>query len=185
MTNLEFYKWITAGGLTPNQYFAILFQALGVKQKTLFNSALELSRLKREGYLTEGLNFTQKLLDTKLFDDIESYLIEDDQEAKSLDRRIGRYIGMFPASRLPSGAPARASLPSVRMQFNEFFNQYDYSWDVIYEATQNYINHYAERNYEYMRNARNFILKDGESQLALECDMILNKEKEFSFDKDI
>lgn len=183
---MEFYKKITDGGLTPNQYFAILFHTLGVKQKTLFNQAVELSRLKREGYLTEGLNFTQKLLDTKVFDDIEYTLVEDDSKERSFERKIGRYIGIFPAHRLPSGAPARASVPTVKLQFTEFFKQYDYSWDVIYEATQNYVNYYAERNYEYMRNAKNFILnKDGESQLALECDMMLNKQEHFSFDKDI
>ncbi len=172
---LDLYKNITAAGLTPNQYFLLVFRLAGIKEKVLFNPEVELRVLRREGFLTDENEPTKKLAQTELFEEIDL-----PKEDKSMNRLIGKYIGMFPPIRLPSGAMARVSVPQAKEQFNSFFEQFDYSWDTIYKATQNYLNHYREKDWLYMRNSKWFIMKDGESQLALECDAVENEVEQHS-----
>lgn len=177
---LELYRNIIAAGLSPNQYFLLLIRLGGLKEKINFNSEVELRILRREGFLDEDNEPTKKLAKTGLFEELP----EDD---KSMDRLIGKYLGMFPPIRLPSGAMARVNVPQAKEQFRQFFEQYNYSWDTIYKATQNYLDHYREKDWLYMRNSKWFILKDGESQLALECEAVENEveEPQSTFDIDI
>lgn len=191
MTELEFYKRITAAGLTPNQFFAAYLRMLNAKLEIRFNPDVEMRLLKRLGFFTDKGIPTDKLMNTGLFDNLNNLLIEDNEKEKSLDRKIAYYINLFPHGRLPSGAFARASVNEVKVFFLEFFETHNYSWDEIYEATKNYIEFYAQNNYTYMRNCKYFILKKTangamESQLALECENLKNDQTVTnSFDKDI
>lgn len=190
MTDLELYEKITSAGLTPNQYFAVLFHLLGVTKKTNFNQSVTISQLQREGFLTKDKRPTKRLVETKLFEDLELRLVEDDTDEKLIDKQVETFISFFPHGRLPSGAFARANTGAVKLKFKDFFQQYDYSWDTIFEATENYVNHYAQDGYKWMRSCLNFIIKDstGESQLALECEAVKgNKQTSntFSFGLDI
>lgn len=173
MTELEFYNRITLAGLTPNQYFAAMFHLLDVQQKVLYNPTVELRGLKRGGFITEKGIPTEKLIETGLFEEINKLIVADDNDEKSLNRKIAYYIQLFPALRLPSGAFARASVNEVKPIFLEFFNHYTYDWETIYDATRNYINYYKNNDYKFMRNCKYFIMKNGgESQLSLECEAI-------------
>ena len=95
--------------------------------------------------------------------------------------RLEEFIHIFPTQKLPSNKYARGNIKNIEVNFMWFFQEYpDYSWDVILEATEKYVEEYRLENYQYMRTAMYFIkkLKDGtaESELANYCDIALNSE---------
>jgi hypothetical protein len=173
---LDFHNRITEAGLTPNGYFAVLFHLLGVKTKTLIETTVEFRRLKKAGFLTEHLAPTQLLMDTGLFNDLE-LIVDDDRDERAFEVKIGMFLAKFPA-KLPDGRYARCTVRIAKPQFLEFFKHYKYDWETIYQAADNYIETYAKKDFMYMRNAANFIWKDGDSQLALECEELTKKETE-------
>lgn len=172
---IDFHNRITEAGLTPNGYFTVLFHLLGIKTKTLIETTVEFRRLKKAGFLTEHLAPTQLLMDTGLFNDLE-FTIEEDKDQREFEGKIGMFLAKFPA-KLPDGRYVRCSVKTAKPQFVEFFKNYKYDWDTIYQAVENYIEGFSRKDYMYMRNAANFIWKNGDSQLALECEELETKKE--------
>ena len=95
------------------------------------------------------------------------------------EQKIQQYIELFPTERLPNGKYARGNKKNIETNFRWFFENYDYSWDTIFGATQLYINEFRANNYLYMRTALYFIKKqdDGKSilsDMADYCDRYMN-----------
>jgi hypothetical protein len=89
---------------------------------------------------------------------------------------VQNYIQLFPKGKLPSGQYARGNQKNIVDNFMWFFQEYNYTWETILEATKIYIEEYEKENYKYMRTAMYFIKKltDGttNSQLANYCDLV-------------
>jgi hypothetical protein len=130
------------------------------------------------GYLTMKYELTNKALE--IFDDVQTHR-----------DNIEKYRLMWPSMILPSGKNARCSYKELEMRFKWFLNNHDYSWDIIFKATEQYIQYYAERGYNFMRTSGFFIYKEATPKLrtsTLEewCDKVLNsKDEHVSFDIDI
>ena len=100
------------------------------------------------------------------------------------------FLEVFPTNKLPSGKYARGNKKNIETNFRWFFEHYNYSWNVIIDATEMYVSEYRAKNYMYMRTAMYFIRKDDgtrtvHSTLADYCDKIVNdqsytREKFFS-----
>lgn len=95
--------------------------------------------------------------------------------------KIENYINVFPKTKLPNGKYARGNPKNIETNFRWFFENYNYSWDVILDATTMYVQEYMAKNYMYMRTAMYFIRKDDgtrtvHSDLADYCDKIINNE---------
>ena len=77
-----------------------------------------------------------------------------------------------------TGKYAKGKKKNIQENLMWFFQEYDYSWDTIFKATDIYLAEYFAKNYEFMRTAMYFIkkLKDGtaESELANYCDIALD-----------
>jgi hypothetical protein len=97
---------------------------------------------------------------------------------------IQQYVEIFPNKRLASGKPARVNVKTLENSFRWFFDTYNYSWDIILQATNKYVNDYEMKNYEFMRTSQYFVRKQNtdktwDSDLATYCDMILNGEEDY------
>ena len=95
--------------------------------------------------------------------------------------QIDSYLKIFPTSVLPNGKYARGNKKNIETNFRWFFEQYNYSWQVIHDATEMYVSEYRAKNFLYMRTALYFIRKDDGtrtvlSDLADYCDKIVNNE---------
>lgn len=96
-------------------------------------------------------------------------------------QQVDDYLYAFPTTKLPNGKYARGNKKNIETNFRWFFENYNYSWDVIHSATVMYVQEYAAKNYLYMRTALYFIRKDDgtrmvHSDLADYCDKIINNE---------
>jgi hypothetical protein len=105
--------------------------------------------------------------------------------------KVEQYRLLWPSLILPSGKNARCSLKELQPKFKWFFDNYEYDWNTIMKATQEYIKYYSERGYNFMRTSSYFIYKESvpkfrTSTLAEWCDKVLNGNAlHESFDIDI
>jgi len=93
--------------------------------------------------------------------------------------KVKEYLEIFPKIKLPTGKPARSNYTEVCDNFHWFFRTYDYTWDIILEATENYVQEYQKNNWMYMRTSKYFIRKQNSdktwsSDLAEYCEMAKN-----------
>jgi hypothetical protein len=186
-TELELYDRITEAGLSPNEYFALAFVVYGLRRPTEMILEMEKRKLQKKGFLDVNKLPTNRVREFNLFENLLSTPVpEKTKEEDEMDTKIKVFIDLFPATRLPSGQMARQGLKIVKQKFKKFFQLYAYDWEVIYQATRNYVAYYEKKEYNYMRNCAYFILKDGTSDLALECDALINMEVDReSFSTDI
>jgi len=88
--------------------------------------------------------------------------------------KLTEYRLLFPTGLLPSGKPARNNINELKKKMTAFFiDNPQYDWDLVLDATTFYIEHYRKQNFNFMRNSGYFINKAGESELAANCEMIL------------
>jgi len=95
--------------------------------------------------------------------------------------QIDAYLDLFPTAKLPNGKYARGNKKNIETNFRWFFENYNYAWAVIHDATAMYVAEYRAKNFMYMRTAMYFIRKDDgtrtvHSDLADYCDKIVNNQ---------
>lgn len=78
---------------------------------------------------------------------------------ENIDEFISEYRLLFPVGK-------RAHKSALKIKFQKFFKNHDYSFDMILKATKKYIKDLQERDsLTYMKQADYFIEKDGTSML--------------------
>ena len=122
----------------------------------------------------------------KLFISNKNIKIED-LMGQDVEIHLDSYIKTFPTAKLPNGKYARGNKKNILTNFKWFFQNYDYDWPTILQATDQYVNEYRVNNYMYMRTALYFIRKDDgtrtvHSDLADYCEKIVNNDN-FTEDK--
>jgi hypothetical protein len=105
----------------------------------------------------------------------------------SYQENIKMYNDIFPKLKLPTGKPARTNPKNLESAFEWFFKTYDYSWEVIMDATKMYVSDFEKKDYNYMRTSMYFIRKQDSnkvwtSDLATYCELIVNGEEDDSPD---
>jgi hypothetical protein len=177
----EVFNKLIKAGLTPNAFYVLYCLNNKFVPSKLLNASLEIERLKSGNYLTESLELSG---DSLIFiQEIESYFKKSKKKTSKnlmgddfLDN-IKTYNECFPASKLPSGVYARVNVKSLENAFRWFFEEFDYSWDIVIQATEKYVEEYSINRYNYMRNSQYFVRKQNtdktwDSNLATYCDMI-------------
>jgi hypothetical protein len=172
--------------MTPNQ-FLILY---GIKKSLslrLPDTEDAVMHLAAQGFIKFNDKKTTKISLTikgkKVISKFENYFIKAKKRTsiqlmgKSFNLKLNEYREIFPAGKLPSGKPARVNIKSLENSFRWFFENYDFSWNEVMNATKMYVNEYRDKEYMYMKTSQYFIAKEGKnkvksSDLADYCDMI-------------
>ena len=175
----ELFQQILKEKMTPDQ-FLVLY---GIKKSLslpLNNVNEQVEKLVKIGMLEDGeLTVKGKKIITKF----ENYFIKAKKRTsiqlmgKNFVKRLNEYREVFPPGKLPSGKPARVNVKTLENSFRWFFENYDFSWDEVIDATKMYVNEYRDKEYMYMKTSQYFIAKEGKnkvksSDLADYCDMI-------------
>ena len=179
----EIFNKLAINNLAPNTFYVLYSVAKFTKPSSLVQSSLEITRLQSNNWLTEDLVLTEKSI--IFIQEIDSYFKKSKKKTSStlmgdsfLDQ-IKLYNEIFPNRKLSSGKYARVNVKTLENSFRWFFENYDYSWEVLLKATEKYVDEYSIRNYEYMRTAQYFVRKQNtdktwDSELATYCDLIEN-----------
>lgn len=100
--------------------------------------------------------------------------VQSTQEKSAMDLLVENYLEMFPKGIKNGGnKPLRSNSTDVRAKLLKFMNKYQHRPEIILKATKNYLDR-MRGIYTYCPTAEYFILKDGSSALATECDMVKN-----------
>jgi len=190
LAHKEVFDIIASKGLSPNQYYLLACIQDNIQSKKI-NVALELNALVHEEYVIvtkdDKLIMTDKA--KKLIRKVEDLFVTQAKNAAKqklgddYEQMIADYNDIFPAIKLPTGKYARSNVKNLKNAFKWFFDNFDYSWDVIFDATEKYIYDFEMQGFKYMRTAQYFIRKQDtdkswSSDLANYCDIVLSGEDE-------
>ena len=101
-------------------------------------SSLGFITLNNKPPLDVQLTLEGKLIITKF----ENYFIKAKKRTsiqlmgKKFVDRINEYRNIFPSGKLPSGKPGRVNVKTLENSFRWFFENYNFSWDEIIDATK-------------------------------------------------
>ena len=182
----ELFQQILKEKMTPNQ-FLILYgikKSLSLPLPDVDDAVLHLASqgfIKLDKKSIIKVNLTVK--GERIISRFENYFIKAKNRTsiqlmgKKFNLKLNEYREIFPASKLPSGKPARVNIRTLENSFRWFFENYDFSWDEVINATKMYVNEYRDKEYMYMKTSQYFIVKEGRnkvksSDLADYCDMI-------------
>jgi len=183
---LELLQEIIKDRITPNQLLLLfaIDESISFPQ---INPHLEIKGLKREGYIimNEDLETGCELSDDGKMLKIKynNYFIKGKKKTNSIlmgkdyNKKVEEWRELWPAKKLPSGKPARTNVRTLTNNFKWFFENYDYTWDEIFKATNRYIDQYEVTDYLYMKTSQYFIAKSDSSRVKLSeladcCDML-------------
>lgn len=75
--------------------------------------------------------------------------------------KVKEYRELFPEIKLPTGSYARVNERDLESAFQWFFKNYPayIDWEIVLQATQNYVEEYRMKNWEFMSTSLYFIRK--------------------------
>lgn len=177
LKQMEMFDEMSAQKLSPNQYYLLCCIRDAVTPLKI-NIHLELRSLAASGFITADNKLTPQavtLIDKleKLFR-LKKTVTSNQLMGSGFKDNIKTYVEMFPNIKLPSGKAARSAPSNLEKAFRWFFeNHKDYDWKTIFRATAHYINEQQIKQWKYCRTSQYFIRKDGMSDLADRCQLIL------------
>lgn len=177
----EIFNRLLQENISPNTYYVLHCIKEKVVPDSFVNKDLECKRLQNDEWLTADLKLTPKSV--ILINDINSFFKKMNKKTSThlmgddFIQKIQEYNSLFPNKKLYSGKYARTNPKNLESAFKWFFSTYDYTWELILEATEKYIKDYELRNFEYMRTSQYFVRKQNidksfESELANYCELI-------------
>jgi hypothetical protein len=183
----EIFLKLVKEGLTPNAYYVLHCIKHKIVPSKYVNKELETKKLLNDEWITQDLHITSKSI--IFMEEIEGYFKKSKKKTSkdlmgdSFLDNIKVYNEIFPNKKLSSGKYARVNPKTLENAFRWFFENYDYSWAVILQATNKYVDEYEIRRFEYMRTAQYFVRKQNtdktwDSDLATYCDIILSGSEE-------
>lgn len=178
----ELIEKVFSTDLTPNQYFLLYCLRNGINVEFNFNPTIERKNLKSKGYITDSGSLTNKC---DLFDDPLDLIFHAsiEIEEKILNDRAIEMMQIFPIMRLKYGGYARGSLKAVKDRLRTFLSIYTYDWDLVLKAARNYVKHWEENSFKFMKSCPNFVYAEGDSTLSKECDIIEHNHQMQDFGK--
>lgn len=177
------FNQLSVNNLSPNQFYLLccMSDSIGPLQ---INLNQELRALKEKGiWVDENDKLTPKAI--SLIQKIDAFFRLGKRKTGSqlmgvdFDTNIKKYLEIFPKIKLPSGKPARCAEKNLETNFRWFFENHQYSWEIILEATARYVDEYERKNWLYMRTSQYFIRKKEEgnnfaSELANYCAIVID-----------
>ena len=154
---MEMFDEMTMAGLTPNQYYLSCCMHDSVTPLKM-NMHLELRNLKQNNWINEDNKLTPQAMTMikkleKLFK-IQKRKTSSQLMTGDFKENIVKYKTMFPNMKLPSGKAARSASGNLEKNFRWFFENYDFKWPLIFDATSRYINEHQIQNWKYMRTSQ-------------------------------
>jgi hypothetical protein len=167
--------------VTPTQW--LLMYTIHNKDKERFEELRELyldecfkedlHSLMLKGYVFGG-NKENKFSFTFEKSQINGIFTDQNETSESLswDDFISQFRDTFPSGVKSGGFYVKSSKKDIEVKLKKFVKDYKFSQETILKAVKSYVKESSQNNYQYMKIAHYFILKNGESMLAGYCDAI-------------
>lgn len=181
---VDIFNKLIKANLTPNQFYLLWCKRQNINPLFNLNLTVEYMRLTNDGWLTEDGQLNGKSF--VLVQELDSYFKNSKKKTSSaimgenFDAHISEYLEIFPKFKLPSGKYARTDKKNLENNFRWFFENHNYDWETVINATKMYVDEYERQGYKYMRTSQYFIRKQNsaeksfESELANYCEVYQN-----------
>ena len=191
----EIFNKLIREGLTPNTFYVLYCIKEKITVSNFVNKAIECKKLQSDNWIDKNLQLTSKSI--IFIAEIDGYFRKSKKKTNidllgnDFIENIKNYNDIFPNKKLSSGKYARVNTKSLENAFRWFFENYDYSWDTILQATFKYVSEYSVQRYEYMRTSQYFVRKQStdktwDSDLATYCEIVNSGDDEVvTYFKDI
>lgn len=175
----ELMRLLITNQITPNQLILLECIQEGIMSQDLVpDKKEELEYLKKKQYLDVSGILTTKAL--SLLDECNKLFIIPKNKKKNsyitpeFIQNLQEFREIFPNKKLPSGKAARTNFDDLKRKMVEFMIKYpQYDWNTILDATENYVETYRKADYMFMKTAGYYIMKNNESDLATDCELLL------------
>jgi hypothetical protein len=165
--------------VSPNQIYFLDCCRSRIKPTGIINQEAEANICRAKGFIDDDGQLTERAL--LILDEFETFLVKTKKKVASQVlgdeylEKINYYRNLFPRGKLPTGAVSKTNVEGLKTKFLEFFKKYtSYDWTLVHLATEYYIFEKEKENFEYMKNSSYFIDKFGVSELADQCDFLLD-----------
>lgn len=187
---VDIFNKLIKNNLTPNQLYLLWCKKHNMCPLFNLNLTVEYMRLTNDGWLVEDGKLSGKGF--VLVQELESFFKNSKKKTSSaimgedFDKRIDEYLEIFPKFKLPSGKYARTDKKNLENNFRWFFENHNYDWDTVINATKMYVDEYERQGYKYMRTSQYFIRKQNsvektfESELANYCEVYKNGDGDYT-----
>lgn len=174
---MTLFNGMTQEKLTPNQFYLLYCMKTGLSP-TDINIHVELRELINSEWVNKVVDeyvLTPKSI--AIVNKIESYFTTQHKKSNNalmgegFEENAQKYNDLFPKRKLGSGKPARSHIKNIVTAFKWFFENYDYSWDVILHATELYLEKEEETGYKYTRTSQYFIKKQDVSDKSINSEL--------------
>jgi hypothetical protein len=184
----EIFNKLIKLDLAPNRYYLLVCKKDNIAPAFNLNLGVEYMRLQSDGWLDASNQLTSKSV--KLIQELDSYFKNSKKKTstnilgENFIGKIEEYLEIFPKFKLPSGKYARSDKKNLENNFRWFFENHEYDWKTVINATKMYVDDYERQGYKYMRTSQYFIRKLNpaektfESELANYCDTYLHGNNE-------
>jgi hypothetical protein len=90
---------------------------------------------------------------------------------------VVKFREVFPKGASPNGIYVRSSFKDCSKKLTKFMSEYpEFDKETIIKASEKYVKRFSMQGYKFMKTASYFIMKDGESTLAAECESITDSD---------
>jgi len=158
----EMFSKISEAGLTPNQFYLMCCMRENVTAQVI-NTHQDLRALQENGWVNEQLGLQPKAMSILAVIDsffrIQKKKTTSQLLGKEFEDNMVKYNELFPKKKAGSGKYMRSSIKNIETAFRWFFENHDYTWEVIIEATTKYLLQQEVENYKFTRTSVYFIRK--------------------------
>ena len=180
---MEMFNKIAETGLCPNEFYLLYCMRESISTLNINQHAA--IRILQEGeWIDQDLNLQPKAM--SLVARVESFFKIHKKKTstqllgKEFLDNLTKYNELFPRKKAGSGKYMRSNIKNVETSFRWFFENYEYDWPIILQATTRYVEQQDQDNFKYSRTSMYFIRKQqggmNNSDLADYCAMIVSGE---------
>jgi hypothetical protein len=159
---MEMFSKISEAGLTPNEFYLLCCMRENVGAQHI-NIHQDLRTLQEKDWIAENMMLQPKAM--SLLAVVDSFFKVHKKKTstqllgKEFTDNMVKYNELFPKKKAGSGKYMRSSIKNIETAFRWFFENHDYTWDVIIEATTKYLLQQEVENYKFTRTSVYFIRK--------------------------
>ena len=166
----EMFKILIRNNLPPNRFYMLWSVKEGVTAP-LINAELEYKILKRDGWILEDGKISAEgkrvIKQAEAYFKVKKKKTSTQLMGNNFEENIKKYNELFPKIKFPSGKAARSALGNLESAFRWFFQNYEYDWDLIFKATNVYLDEREAENWNYSRNSQYFVRKQNADKTEL------------------
>lgn len=166
---MEMFHMISEKNLTPNQFYLLCCLKENTASQNI-NLHVDLRSLIINGFVkdisdTSGKRYELQPTAISFIEKVNGFFrlhkkkTSNQAMGKGYEDKIQDYLNVFPKMKLPSGKAARTDKKNVEVAFKWFFENHEYSWETIIQATTLYVDEYRRNNYKYMQTSQYFVRK--------------------------